>query len=256
MTNRPWTVFAVGLVLKAGIVMFSNELRRGLMLAGLTAFVELLPALATYKHDREASAVKTYGEFGRRGDSLVPLGSLLMLASISFGFFVTALIRDSLPEVDLGALDALSLQVPRLPALSVGDTTLFMSVAPLAFMIGRWMGRSQRPSASRAQGAGNVAAAHICGMAIPMVLVLMMAQAENPLPESQVVVSTLVLVLLLCVALYGQRRGHKQVLGVYVAHLLDRTSTHDQKEILELVYERAVAHQARGGQKVTSLFGG
>ena len=86
MTNRPWTVFAVGLVLKASIVMFSNELRRGLMLAGLTAFVELVPALATYRHDRETSAVRAYDDFGRRGDSLVALGSLFMLASISFGF--------------------------------------------------------------------------------------------------------------------------------------------------------------------------
>lgn len=150
----------------------------------------------------------------------------------------------------------LSLQVPGLPALSVGDTTLFMCVAPFAFLVGRWMGRAQKPSASIGQGAGNVTAAHVCGMAIPMVLVLMMAQAQEPLPESQVVVSALVLVLLLCVALYGQRRGHKQILGAYVSHLLDRASTHDQKEILELAYERAVAHQAKGGQRVTSLFGG
>ena len=254
MTSSPWAVFAVGLVVKAGIIMSSNELRRGLMLAGLTAFVELLPALATYRHDRQASAVRTYDEFGRRGDSLVPLGSLLMLASISLGFFVTAAIRDSLPEVAPGAPDALSLQVPGLPALGVGDTVLFLCVAPLAFVVGRWMGRSQRPNASMAQGAGNVAAAHICGMAIPMILVL--TRAGDELQDSQVVVSTLVLLLLLCVALYGQRRGHKQVLGVYVAHLLDRASRPDQDEILKLAYERAVAHQARGDQRIISLFSG
>ena len=256
MTSSPWTVFAVGLVIKAGIIMSSNELRRGLMLAGLTAFVELLPALATYRHDRQASAVRTYDEFGRRGESLVPLGSLLMLASISLGFFVTVVILDSLPEVAPGAPDALSLQVPGLPALGVGDTVLFMCVAPLAFVVGRWMGRSQRPNASMAQGAGTVAAAHICGMAIPMILVLTVARAGDGLPESQVIVSTLVLVLLLCVALYGQRRGHRQVLGAYVAHLLDRASKLDQEEILKLAYERAVAHQARGHQRVISLFSG
>ena len=247
-------MFAVGLIVKAGIVMSSNELRRGLMLAGLTTFVELLPALATYRHDRRASAVRKYGEFGRRGESLVPLGSLLMLASISLGLLVNSAIRDSLPEVAPGAPDALSLQVPGLPALGVGDTILFMCVAPLAFLVGRWMGRSQRPSASMAQGAGNVAAAHICGMAIPMILVLMAAQTEGELQESQILVSTLFLILLLCVALYGQRRGHRQVLGAYVAHLLDRASTPDQEEILKLAYERAVAHQARGEQRVISLF--
>ena len=255
MTSSPWTVFAVGLVVKAGIVIFSNELRQGLMFAGLTTFVELLPALATYRHDRQASVVRTYGEFGRGGDSLVPLGSLLMLASISFGFFVTAAILDSLPDGALGAPESLSLQVPGLPALGVGDTILFICVAPLAFVVGRWMGRSQRPNASVAQGAGSVAAAHICGMWIPMILVLTMVGVDGVLPKSQAVVSTLVLVLSLCVALYGQRRGHKQVLGAYVAHLLDRASTHDQEEILELAYERAAAHQARGSQKIISLFG-
>ena len=254
MTSSPWTVFAVGLVVKVGIVMSSTELRRGLMLAGLTAFVELLPALATYRHDRRTSAVRTYDEFGRRGESLVPLGSLLMLASISLGLFVTTAIRESLPDLALDGPDVLSLQVPGLPALGVGDAILFMCVAPLAFVVGRWMGRSQRPNASMAQGAGNVAAAHLCGMAIPMILVLTAARAGDELPQSQVVVSTLVLMLLLCVALYGQRRGHKQVLGAYVAHLLDRASTHDQKEILDMAYERAVAHQAKGSQRVISLF--
>lgn len=254
MTSSPWTVFLIGLVVKAGIIMFSNELRRGLMLAGLTTFVELLPALTTYRHDRQASAVRKYDEFGRRGDSLVPLGSMLMLASISLGFFVTVAILNSLPEVAPSAPDVLSLQVPGLPALGVGDTVLFLCVAPLAFVVGRWMGRSQRPNASMAQGAGNVAAAHICGMAVPMILVLTVARAGGGFQESQVVVSTLVLVLLLCVALYGQRRGHRQVRGAYVAHLLDRASPLDQEEILKLAYDKAVAHQARGGQRVVSIF--
>ena len=257
MNSSPWIVFAVGMVVKVAIVRASNEVRQGLMLAGLTAFVELLPALASYRNDRQTSSVKTLDSFGRRGDSLVPLGSLLMLASISLGMVVTVGITNSLPPDELGVPQLLSFQVPGLPALSIGDTVLLMSVAPMAFVVGRWMGRALTPNAPMTQGAGNVFAAHICGMVIPMYLVLTRASTESPTFDgSQFLVSTIILMLLLCVSLYGYRRGRKQVLGVYMAHLLDRTSYGDQQDILQLAYDKAVANQAKGGQRVTTLFSG
>lgn len=267
-TNTPWVVFGASLVVKVVIVSVSSDLRQGLLLAAPTVVLELFPVLVSNREDKWTSSVTTFEEFGRRGNSLIPLGALLMLAAMCLGFFVAvattnllqsdqAITGDQLTDRLAGQL--LSFDVPTLPALSLGDLLLLMFVGPIAFVIGKWMGRTLAPSVPVAQGTGNVIAAHICGMVIPMFLVLVFAMMNNEVfDRTQFLVSAFVLALLLCSALYGYRRGRRLVLGTYIAYLLDRASPDAQREILARAHEEATAYQAGAGRqhRITTLFSG
>ena len=192
MTSWPWIVFAASISVKAAIVLLSNDYRRGLMLLGPTVFVELFPVLVSNRTTKWSATVQTLEDFGRRGNSLVPLGALLMLAALSLGVVVTvavtSLLRSGVSQMpahvseqwsDQLTEELLSFHVPSLPALGIGDLLLLVIIAPMAFLIGRWMGRDLSPSVPSAQGAGNVVAAYLCGMVMPMFLVLAVASTEK-----------------------------------------------------------------------------
>ena len=240
------------------------------MLLGPTVFVELFPVLVSNRTTKWSATVQTLEDFGRRGNSLVPLGALLMLAALSLGVVVTvavtSLLRSGVSQMpahvseqwsDQLTEELLSFHVPSLPALGIGDLLLLVIMAPMAFLIGRWMGRDLSPSVPSAQGAGNVVAAYLCGMVMPMFLVLAVASTENPIFDgSQFLVSTLILVLLLFASLVGYRRGRELVLGAYMAYLLNRASYEAQQDILKLAHEEAVAYQGKSSRqgRVVTLF--
>ncbi len=259
MTNWPWLVFVVSVAVKAAIVFASNDYRQGLILAGPTVFLELFPVLMSNRTDKWSSTVRTLDTFGRQGSSLIPLGVLMMLAILCLGNFVAVAVSELLRSDESMPEQLLSFHMPSLPALGLGELLYFIIAAPIVFLVGRWMGRRLAPNAPTAQGAGNVVAAHFCGMAMPMFLILTLVMRESAqFDSSQLLVSALLLAMLLFVSLYGYQRGRRQVLGVYMAHLLDRVSETARNEILALAYSEAVAYQRSGGRqpKITTLFSG
>ena len=260
MTNLRWLVYGTSVILKAALVYFNDDYTRGLMNAGLTVFVDLVPVMASSKVDRWNPSVRTLDTFGRQGSSLISLGALMMLGALCLGNFVALAVNESLisDSSRIAGIELRSFHVPGIPALSTGDILLFMFVAPITFVIGKWMGRGLTPSVPMAQGAGNVLAAYMFGMAMPMVVILAYAVPTDPMVDGQqLLVSALILLLLLVVLLYGYQRGHKQVLGAYITHLLARLPVNDRDEILKRAYSAAVAHQgARANQStIITLFG-
>ena len=232
MPRSLWTKFFLTLSLKALIIALDNDLRQALLLVGLTTIVELWPVVQAFRSERRDSSIKSLDQFGQSGNVLVPLGALMMIATVGCGTAITAAMTNS----------SLSFDVPALPAFTLGELVLLMLVTPMAFVIGRWMGSASRPVTTIWMGAGNILTAYLIGMVMPMALLLVYMYVTKQLMPTQWIATGLLLLSFLVAAQYGHYTGRRKIIGMYMGYLLGTVPNDVRDATISRVYQDAIHH--------------